>query len=352
MSKRNSDSNYIPSRIEFLGKCLKETRRPKEKVAWIPELQIDLQGLEKAVKSLPRKEREAIEKYFGLTGGLNHSKPLFNRSIKDIAYTNMREAAITSLERLFELDYVVQYDSHLLNVINEMSEKVNKGSLTISNVDTIKYLLAFFIFVYNGPKMSFEEDPMTVDNSLNENLSWDEIVMVLELQKMFQPLPPHSVNLNLLIEFIDMLDLKDSIAVKKSVGLAVPKEFFISISDLQKGRAVKTAIDSEDIEPLKTLSKVRHFKERIFPCGSWDVSSELILGNLGNAVNIVPFLEQLNGIRKDWSRMENFKTKQLTLKTSEEVRTLSIYNIGGLKFTDPYEVMFLYLERYNLIADA
>ena len=40
-----------------------------------------------------------------------------------------------------------------------------------------------------------------------------------------------------------------------------------------------------------------------------------------------------------------FKTRTKSIKVSNGIRTLDVYEIKGIEFTDIYEIMFLYLER-------
>ena len=62
-----------------------------------------LAPLEKAIKSLPKADRENIERFFGLAGGPNHSKK--KATNKDIAFIKMREAALESVYKLFQIEY-------------------------------------------------------------------------------------------------------------------------------------------------------------------------------------------------------------------------------------------------------
>ena len=73
------------------------------------------------------------------------------------------------------------------------------------------------------------------------------------------------------------------------------------------------------------------------------------MGNTNGKLKLEEFKKNLDEIRKDWSKIEKFKCGQKELRTTGELRKLNVYNIGGLEFTDIYEVMFLYVER-NVIA--
>lgn len=325
---------YVPEALASLGKALELLRRPKKGVVGVPILRVDLKGLETALKAIPKKEREIIEKFWGLNGGTNHSKKISCYLGNDVAYINMRNTAVVALRTLLQLDYMILYDNHLGLVIEKIASKINRDEEKVSDLESAKYLMAFIMFVCNGPKMDFEDDPMTIDTDCNENASFDEYMMLEEIYTAIHNIPDGSINFQLLLNFFEMLDVKDAIAIKNSVGIEIPTEW-----------------RNEEIEELRTIAQLRRFKERVFPYGAWNVTSGLIFGNYENRIKLDEFAKSINVIRKDWSKILNFKSSEQTLKISSEVRTLNVYNIGGLEFTDAYEVMFLYLERNLLWKD-
>lgn len=322
---------YVPEALASLGKALELIRRPKKGVVGVPILRVNLEGLQTAVKALPKKEREIIEKFWGLDGGTNHSKKISSCPANDVAYINMRNTAVVALRALLQLDYMIQYDNHLDLIIAKIASKINRDEEKVSDLECAKYLMAFIIFVCNGPKMDFEDDPMIVDTDCNENASFDQYMMLEEIYGAIHKLPDGCINFQLLLNFFEMLDVKDAIAIQNSVGIPIPKEW-----------------QNEEIEELKTIAQLRRFKERVFPYGPWNVTNGLIFGNHENRINLDEFAKSIDVIRKDWSKILDFKCGEQTLRTTSEVRTLNVYKIGGLEFTDAYEVMFLYLER-NLI---
>ena len=200
--------------------------------------------------------------------------------------------------------------------------------------------MGFLIYVDNGPKMSFEEDPMSIDTELNGAFLFDEYELLHQMCEELARYPDKSINIKLLISFFDMLDFKDVLSIKKSIGVQIPRE---SLPDEFKYEYI------EDIEIVRSVSKIRAFKEKIFPYGAWEVTCALILGNADEKIKLDEVMKSMNSVRRDWSRVANFKSGQKSLQTASELRTLDVYNIGGLEFTDIYEVMFLYLER-NFIA--
>lgn len=326
-NKKAKDIDYVVENLEFFGRNLVNVRTSLDRSNCPYTVKLDY--LEKAIKNLPRKDRENIEKFWGLTGGPNHSKKI--AAAKDVAFITMRDAAITSMKKLFKLDYVFMYDEHLKSTVNLLMKKINKNGVQICDLDAIKYLIMFLVILQNGPKMSFEEDPMAIDTDCRDDFTFDEYAVIEGAYREFKDWPDKCINLQLIKTMLEMLDFKDALAVQKSFEIPIPKEY-----------------RSEEIKTVLSFGEVRDFKERVFPFGSWDVSTALIFGNIDGEVKLDGFMEALDEVRKDWSKIADFKTSQKKLQTAHELRTLDVYTIGGLEFTDIYEVMFLYLERNHI----
>ena len=337
MRKNKKTTEYVPSALKNLGNTLLMVRQPRSMQSRFFGVQINLEGLQEAVKSLNKVNRERIEKFWGLTGGPNHSKRLGHCDAKDVAFKEMSNLAVLALRDLLTLDYINMYDPTISVRLTEMAKKVNKEGVNISDMDCVKYLLAFFVYVDNGPKMPWEENPMRVDTDLPENFSFDEYEVLNQMWEEISKYPDETISLKLLMGFFEIIDFNDMLIIKKSLRIEIPKE------------TLPEGVKIEDVEVVRTVTEVRKLKERIFQYGAWDVVSTLIQGDLGHNVNLEAFMRELNSIRKNWGKVNEFKTGEKTLKTASEIRTLNVYNIGGLEFTDIYEVMYLYLVR-NLIA--
>lgn len=333
MGKRRVAVAYDPDNLVFLAKHLGQLKYSRSEGG---HAAINVDGLETAIKALPRKDREKIENYWGLTGGTNHSKKLVNINSKDVAFIRQSEEAITSLRNLFRLDYMDLYDEDLKNMVYVLNRKMNKRGINISDLDAVKYLVAFMVILQNGPKMSFEDDPMAVDTESSEGLTFDEFSVVKGAYKDFADFPDECINLKLIQDFLDMLDFYDTLTIKKSFCIEVPQ------------KEIPVWCWNMEVEPIYSFGEIRNFKERIFQYGCWEVTTELIRGNVPEKEKMREFMKCLDTIRKDWSKIASFKAGQKQLRTPHELRTLDVYNIGGLEFSDIYEVMFLYLER-NLI---
>lgn len=333
MGKRKVAVAYDVDNLTFLAQHLGQLKYSRAEGG---HAVINIDGLETAIKALTRKDRERIENYWGLTGGINHSQKLVSINRKDVAFTRQSEEAITSLRNLFRLDYMNIYDEEFRNMVYVLNRKMNKRGINISDLDAVKYLVAFRVILDNGPKMPFEDDPMAVDTDNSEDLTFDEFSVVKGAYNDFANSPDESINLKLIQDFLEMLDFCDTLTIKKSFCIEVPQKEMPAWSW------------NMEVQPIYSFGEIRNFKERIFQYGSWEVTTELILGNVPEEEKMQEFMKCLDTIRKDWSQIASFKTGHKQLRTPHELRTLDVYNIGGLDFTDIYEVMFLYLER-NLI---
>ena len=317
-------------------------------------LRINLECLETAIKGLPEKDRENIEKFWGLTGGTNHSRKLIVRH-NDQAYKNMQTAAELSMLKLFELDRVFVYDENLKQMIEFLYNKIKFKRVQVKKLDAIKYLIAFFGILENGPKMTYEEDPLTIDSSFGEHFVLDQYSAILGIYQGLQENPNNSIKLRILIDWIEWMNFEDANIVKKSFGIGLPnvddlkevEKTFQQVFKIEGKQIFPSTKQLNEVQIIKRISDARSFKERVFPYGSWEITSELIFDEIRKE-QFKEFFEALNSIKCNWSKLENFKTGEKQLKTSAGMRTLAVYEVGGLKFTDPDEIIFLYTERYYI----
>ena len=222
----------------------------------------------------------------------------------------------------------------------------------ISEMQAIKYLIAFFGILENGPKMAFEEEPLTIDNSYKEDFVFDEYAVIIGTYQEFQKYPDNCIKLRILINWLEWMDLKDANIIKKTFGIALPnidhlkeaEKLLQQLPQFEGKEIYPTTEQLNEVEEIRELSKVRRFKERVFPYGSWEVTSALIFEEV-REVELEQFFEQVETIESDWTSITKFKNGEMQIRTSDGIRNLDIYEIGGLKFTDPDEIRFLYTER-------
>jgi len=317
----HKSKNYILDGLESVIVSLKLMMR-------VSELRVNLKGLERCIKKLPKVHKERMEKFYGLTGGPNHSKKIGKYSKKDVAFINMYNATLESLQELIRHDHMIMFDEEYAKAVEGIVKKVDKKGIAMSNYNIVSYVTAFFTFIYNGPKMSFELDPLYISGDEMQELIFDKYSMIKELSRKLEPYPNNSINLKLLLNVFEMMDYKDRLIIQKSMG--------IEITDEQ---------DLDDIPNLSVLKDIRALKEKIFPYGAWNVTIALILGNNDERVDLKEFGMELENVRRDWNKIFGFKKGKAVLQVFKKIRTLDVYNIGGLEFTDPYEPMCLYVGR-------
>ena len=234
----------------------------------------------------------------------------------------------TVIRRFLRLGHM--YDKDFKKTVLNLLKKVDKRDVNIDDIEIIRYLLFFLVIFQNGPKMFFEKDNMAVVD-VNPEYAFDKYAILQNAYNQLKDLPDESINIKLICKIVDKLDFKDALSIKKGFGITIPK------SQIPEG------MDISEIGKIRTLGQVRRIKERIFRYGSWDVTNEIILGNLEVISKLEEFVEELYPIRKDWGKIAEFRVGQKQLCTSEGLRTIDVYSISGLEFTDIYEVMFLYL---------
>ena len=350
MGRKNSkNQQYDIKNLQILAKKLFDIRNNLDNGKTL--FRVNIENLEKAIKNLPVKDRENIEKFWGLTGGPNHSKKLIVRH-NDYAYHNMQKAAEISMIKLFEIDRVFIYDENLKKMSEFLSKKIVQKETQISVIEAIKYLIAFFGILENGPKMAFEEDPLIVDKSFKEDLVFDEYAVIYGIYQEFQKYPDNCIKLRILINWLEWMDLEDANIIKKTFGIPLPNIDHLKEAEklLQKlpqfeGKEIyPTSEQLDEVKAISKLSNVRAFKERIFPYGCWDVTSSLIFEETPES-ELKEFFEKMNMIKGDCTKINQFKSGEMQIRTSAGIRNLDIFEIGGLKFTDPDEIRFLYTER-------
>lgn len=329
MGKNKKIKVYNLEALKSLREYLNTIR--KDGANKIANTRINLEGLQEAVTHLPKNDRENVEKFWGLTGGVNHSKKMRKVAGKDVAYIKMMRQAAKSAIQLTKLDYVAMYDEALQRLVEFAISKINKeGCEHMSDLQCVKYLVAYIALVENGPKMSFEKDLLIVESKGDEIYYLDEYKAFVGICEALLDFSEKSIKISLIKDLLEMWDFKDCMAIQKNFGIQFCEAMHI-----------------DEAEDLRTFGQIRTFKERVFEHGAWNVTCELIMGD---DVKIDEFMEIIPELQRDWSKIANFKTCEKKLNTSKETRTLNVYSIGGLEFTDPYEIMFLYLERNHIAA--
>ena len=341
---RKKASAYVPEALEAFGKDLSRIRIPS-KSSNVPKSQVISENIPEGLDALPKEDRKSIERYWGLTGGINHSKRIGKHNTNDRALIDMLNKAVEALKKMSKLEIARTYDASVDRMIDLVNLKISKDGVSyISDFESVKYLMVFFIVIDNGPKLSLEHDPMMIETNVDERHYLDEYEALKELCEQLEKLPDRSINLSLIKNLLEMFELRDLVTIRENFGIRSP-EIFTSeeVQVLESlGIDVSDMIFPEKIEEIMTFGSIRSFKEKVFKYGAWEVTSKIIQGD---NVEMEEFIKEIGAMCKhpDWiSRIEEAKTgEQKEVVTSSGPRILDIYRIGGLEFTDPCEIDFL-----------
>lgn len=335
---KNKKKDYDKSALKNLASHICHMRKPIEEKLF-PKLAIDIDGLEKAILQLERKERESLEHFWGLVPGtMDQSKRFYSKKRKanDVAYMNMFEAMTEAAKKLLSIEMLYLYDKEVKRLISQIASKINKTDVEdISDIDAVKYLIIFWVFISGGPNMFYEQQGEEIETKYDESGNFDQYALLKSTwEDSTNLLEDHSINLKLLIETIQMFDLKDVIAMKRFAGLPISR----------------WELEMESVEPLSNFGKVRKFKQKLFQYGEWEVTVHLIYNNgVGKKVKLQRFSNQFSKLRSDWdNNVREYESGTRKIKSSMGVREVVNYNIGGLEFTDIYEVMNLYVNRNSI----
>lgn len=320
---KRSIISYGAEEVSPIGEMLKRIAEELERKE-LPPMKLELEGLHKAIQMLPKEKRKKVEAYWGLTGGVDHSqrKLCYN----DIALKNMMQEILDILQdELMTIDYLYLFDKSSRDLINKIMAKVDRNQTQLTNQEAIKYVMAFVVFFINGPKMAFEEDDNQI-NKIPEEYILHEYAMIQSIWLDYaSELPDKSINLKLLVETVEHFNWKQVVAI-------------LDFSKIQVNKEERPT----QVETLETLGDVRRFKEKFFPYGAWETTTCLVMEKDQMMSAMSEFFKELENLREDFGRIYDFKSGTYTIMTTKGTRNLDVYTIGGVSFTDPEEIIFLY----------
>ncbi len=301
----------------------------------------NLDGLEVAIKKMPKDQRESIEKFFGLLPEtINHSikykawEKSFPRKPLDVSMATLSKKAHDDVMYLYSLDYSILYDENLTPVISKLLTKIDRTNISgLTDLEILKYLLIYLEIICEGPNFysdlaqqysEYEEKIMVFDHYLLLHQAWDSFLA---------PISDASFNMALVVEWVQMLYVRDRAKLLQSFSLSVPNE----LRDYVEG------------SPLHTYSELRAFKEHLFPNGPWHILESIVFEDdirefdfeaLGDIFSLI----RRNSTELLQSYQEKFKTDDYLQTPSK--RLFPIYRFGSEKylyqFTDIEELLSLY----------
>ena len=329
MGKRKNLVEYDKEVLKELAHQICTSRSPIEGGV-VPEVRINLEGLEEAIKSLPADDRKAIEKFFGLLPGT--TKHIYKKRNRDVAYINMMSGAIKGINTLATIEYMSIYDEDAKAIVEKVIRKFNRtGIEEMSEMECLKFYLIFLIFFVNGPRMVYE-DGNKIDLRHEKNRNFDEYSLLKANWEAFlKNIPDSTINLKLFIEMLQMFDWKDVIRMKRFARIPIKRE------------------DDKNVETsqFKNFGDVRAFKEHLFPLGPWNMATNFILNGRGfvDDEELESLSEFLDLLREEWKDGRKFEIETTEIPMSKGTKTVSVYAWEEFAWTDIYEILSMYVCR-------
>lgn len=336
MNKKR-ERKYNTLMLRELAKDLNEIRRPIGEDKSLVQIKVeDIYLLEKAIYMLPKKERETLEKMYGLVEGtIAKSKSLRNghNNERDIALRNQAIRTYDAMRSLVKVDMLYVYDKCFQDLVANIVTKMEKP-VNMTDMEAIKYLLIFFIFIVGGPHMLYEEEAKSVGWNEEDVGNYDMYTLLQATwESSISLMEEKNINMTLLKEVVEMFDISDVISMKRHVGLPIGKQnVYIQTTDLE------------------TFARIRKFKENLFSKGEWTVTEKLVYDSFTSKLNLKPLSDAMKYLRNSDTEKYRCEDRAIEIEVSTGKKELVLYKIGSLRFTDPYEMLSLYLCRRALKA--
>lgn len=303
------------------------------------ELNVNIQGLQEAIYKLPRKDRDLLERYWGLLPGTRaivDSKTYRKDFFKDISKRNMEKEVRWILHKLRRLDYLIIYDERAQKLIQNLVSKCDRTNTELTDLEIVKYLVIFFTFIMGGEQMIYTEKLDELSDEEKKDVAFDLYsYMSLTWDASIIDMPDGRIKLELLLKVMDMFDCIQVAKMKKYAGLPVSIEYV-----------------GKDVRPPKTLKEIEDFKKELFPNGEWTILCNLIYWRELEDVNFGGFWKELRKLKEaDWGTFEQYKDGDKEVVANDGKTLVPMYNIGGINISDPYEGQILSLsDIYRVIT--
>ena len=340
---------------KFMGWLIEDRKIEGAESDWQFKMmpQITPEKLEEAIQALPADDAASVEEFFNLRGESQKRghKKLSKRELKEL-----KEKTVEAVRKLAQIKYLMIYDySRVMYLISKIAEKIDKGNINMSDVECVQYLLAFVTIIQNGPKLAIEKSPQLVYRAIDRNYI-NEYKALLEVYSLLKEQPGKPIKMQIIKSAFEALRFKDLEEVKEKFGIPSSEETGMEIffKDFEK-------MDPKDQEVLRRhypiqnskkmpgnalfdYGQIRDFKERVFTRGRWLVTTRLATGA---ELQVDDFMQEMDKIIREpnWpTKLEDYLSgEKETIVVSSGIKTFNLYEIGGLKFSDPEEIDLIYL---------
>ena len=325
--KKRKAQSYDKEALSLLIKQMNFSRKPLR--GKLSPLEIDPERLEKVISCmLPKEDKEAIEKLFGLVpGSICHIKAHWTKKSSDKAYQEMLRKGLLAIERMMTVEYLSVFDKNVFHIVKDIISRVDRsGYESMPEISIIKYIKLMLIFFIGGPKLFYESDGQEIDAKIDQMGKFDDYALLEDTWRVScKDLPENAISLKLLLETLSNFDWKDIQQMKSFVGLPYDKNV--------------------EVQTFYNFSDIRKFKEKLFPYGEWSATLGIIYYAKSEDMHFPEFVELFSEFRKDWNVLDRYISEEIEIITSEGAKKVPTYQIAGIGFTDKYEIMCLYINR-------
>lgn len=299
----------------------------------IREIKFNPEGLTRAIRKLPKEGQRALEELFDLRKKKGASP--FTRCMipgngefiwRGGTPASTRRKGEKALEQVFilqQINYVVEYDVEVSQMVKKVEEK-----LDIPGEEGINYFLLYVEIMMGGDSFfyDFVEKEINLKKEMVESFDSKSLLMIVRDTFREKEL----IKISLFREFFELF-VPDSLKMEilKGQGMKVPKELICIQGTQQPGEM--------------TFSRLRKVKQDLFPRGPWETVESLVEGRCRK----VPGLATLRRASSyEWRHSYDAKFYEAVgEKNLPNGETIPLYRVRGVKtsftFSDIGEVLFL-----------
>lgn len=297
----------------------------------IREIKFNPEGLTRAIRKLPKEGQRALEELFDLRKKKGASP--FTRCMipgngefiwRGGTPASTRRKGEKALEQVFilqQINYVVEYDVEVSQMVKKVEEK-----LDIPGEEGINYFLLYVEIMMGGDSFfyDFVEKEINLKKEMVESFDSKSLLMIVRDTFREKEL----IKISLFREFFEVF-VPDTLKKEllEAVGMKIPKEL--------------TYI--QGTPGTMTFQRLRRIKESLFPKGPWEATEALIENRCRKAPGIATLRKKDT---YEWRHSYVSDAYELVgEKTLPNGETIPLYRVRGVKssinFSDLGEVVFL-----------
>jgi len=307
-----------------------------------------IKDLQMELKKLSKKDREVLEKFFGLTGARHYLK---QPNPKNVALTNMQDAAAMAAAKLRTVDQMYRFNKRFHQVIDQIAQKVYDPEGKYTNVQKAKLAHLYFNWVKDFQYMFYDSELQVVGKTMTEEDQRAESRVYLasgyyvkEWEYFFSKIPDNDIIAAQIAEFVWQSD-------------ADADEMMMRFSELTDDDGIKGKHEDLNGETcMVNCLKMRETKERMFSAGEWNSDYMRLSKFAEMPVEMVQGLlewykKYRNVLDYDAEKCGSYIERRVFMRTKGEVIAKSAKLNDHFNYVDDFEVIFFldllyFIQRY------